>query len=377
MPDRREFFTAAAGSAFMGSEVNAADPPTGGGLIPRESEPPNLETPAAALRSPVTPADQFYVRNHFPTPKVDPASWRLKVDGAVERPLELTHAELKNLPVTTRTLTMECAGNGRVFLVPKVRGVNWANGAVGTAEWAGVALAAVLDRAGVKRGAVEVILEGADVGTINDDPKTPGPIAFARSLPLAKARGPEVVLAWAMNGEALTPEHGSPLRAVVGGWYGMASVKWLTRVVVTTEPFQGYWQTMDYSQFDRAAGLPTLRPITAMQVKSVILSPQAREAMPAGKPTKVTGVAWAGEQAVARVEVSADGGATWSPARLTGEARPFVWVHWEFDWTPAAGPAKLLARATDAAGRTQPKERDAGRRTYQVNHLVPVEVVAR
>jgi DMSO/TMAO reductase YedYZ molybdopterin-dependent catalytic subunit len=363
MLDRREFVRAAAGSRVMGIHAAEVIPPPGE-MIPREAEPPNLETPPAALSSPLTPTARFYVRNHFPTPAIDAKAWRLTVEGAVERPLALSAEELRQLPRVTRRLTMECAGNGRVFLVPKVRGVNWANGAVGTADWAGVSLAAVLERVGVKQSAVEVILEGADVGTVNDDPKSPGPIAFARSLPLAKARRPEVLLADTMNGEPLTPEHGSPLRAVVGGWYGMASVKWLTRIVVTDKPFQGFWQTLDYSEFTRPDGVPTMGPITGMRVKAVILATQP----------VIHGVAWAGESAVAKVDVSTDGGATWSAARLLAEPRPFDWVHWEFKWSPAPGRYRVVARATDAAGRTQPDRRDPDRRTYQINHLVPVTV---
>jgi len=346
-------------------EVHAADVPSPhDAMIPRESEPPNLETPPAALRQPLTPTAQFYVRNHFPTPAVDLRSWRLRLDGAVDRPLQLSRDDLRQLPRVTRRLTMECAGNGRVFLVPKVRGVNWANGAVGTADWTGVPLSEVLTRAGVKPSAVEVVLEGADIGVVNDDPKSPGPIAFARSLPLAKAGRPEVLLADTMNGEPLSPEHGAPLRAVVGGWYGMASVKWLTRVFVTDRPFQGFWQTLDYSEFTRPDGVPTMRPITAMRVKAVILATQ---------PT-VHGVAWAGETAVAQVEVSTDGGTTWAAASLLGKPKPFEWIHWEFKWSPAPGRYRLVARATDAEGRTQPNQRDPDRRTYQINHLVPVTI---
>lgn len=361
MPDRREFLWTAAGSSVM--DVHAAEfTPSPGEMVLRETEPPNLETPTAALRLPLTPTAQFYVRNHFPTPAIDRRAWRLHVDGAVDRPMSLSADELRQLPRVSRRLTMECAGNGRVFLVPKVRGVNWANGAVGNAEWTGVPLSAVLDRAGVKPSAVEVVLEGADVGTVNDDPKSPGPIAFARSLPLAKARRPEVLLADSMNGEPLTPDHGAPLRAVVGGWYGMASVKWLNRIVVTDRPFQGFWQTLDYSEFTRPHGVPTMGPITAMRVKAVILATH-----PA-----IHGVAWAGESSITKVEISTDGGTTWSAATLLSEAKPFEWVHWEFKWSPAPGRYRLIARATDAEGRTQPEKRDPDRRTYQINHLVPV-----
>src|SRR5262249_37248653 len=157
--------------------------------------------------------------------------WKLTVEGAVDRPLSLTLNDLQRMKEATLTATLECAGNSRVFLVPRVPGVPWELGAVSNAEWGGVPLAAILEKAGVQNKAVEVVLEGADTGEVKDPPTTPGVIPYARSLPLEKARKPEVLLAWKMNGAELTPAHGYPLRAVVAGWYGMASVKWLTRLV--------------------------------------------------------------------------------------------------------------------------------------------------
>lgn len=375
MPDRREFLaTAAALSASAGSP--AAEPAPG--LVVREADPPNLETPLAALASPITPTERFFVRCHFPLPAIDRANWSLAVAGAVARPLKLGYDEMLALPRVTKPLTFECAGNSRVFLTPKVRGVNWSQGAVGTAEWSGPTLADVLDRAGVAANAVDVVLEGADRGVHVDEPKSPGTIAYARSLPVAKARRPEVILATHMNGEPLTPEHGWPLRVVVGGWYGMASVKWLTRILVTTTPFNGYWQTMDYSYFERIDGVPSLKPITAMGPKAIILEPAARAELPRGRAVTIRGAAWAGEQAVTAVEWSADGGASWAPARLAGPGRPFLWSHWTAEWTPAApGPTRLLARATDDAGRSQPPTRDGDLRTYQIRHPVPVPVTVR
>jgi DMSO/TMAO reductase YedYZ molybdopterin-dependent catalytic subunit len=266
-----------------------------------------------------------------------------------------------------------------VFLVPAVRGLQWGFGAVGNAEWTGIPLSALLDRAKLKPGAREVVLVGADSGMIAADPATPGVIPYDRGIPLEKARRPEVLLAWAMNGQPLTPSHGAPLRAVVGGWYGMASVKWLTRIVVTDRPHQGYWQTFDYSYFDRKDGLPALAPLTAMQPKASVGRPAVGEVIPAGNPYTVRGAAWAGEAAVEKVEVSADGGASWASAKLLGDPKPFCWRLWEYAWAvpDKPGPVSLLARATDANGATQPDKRDPDRRTYMINHLVPVDVTVR
>jgi DMSO/TMAO reductase YedYZ molybdopterin-dependent catalytic subunit len=290
---------------------------------------------------------------------------------------EWSLAELLKRLAVTRPVTLECAGNGRSSLIPTVKGVNWQCGAVGHAEWTGVSLGDLLKEVGVNSTASEVILEGADSGIVPSDASA-GPIAFARSIPLAKAMSSEVILAYQMNGHDLTPEHGWPLRAIVGGWYGMASVKWLTRIIVTEAPFQGYWQTMDYSYFERATGLPTVQPIQAMQVKSLVLRPQPGESIPLEQIYRIEGRAWAGEHAVAKVEISVDGGTTWLPATLANSPAPFVWTRWTMEWQPTrAGTARLMATATDVAGRTQPLTRDSDRRTYLINHVVPVNVTVQ
>ncbi|MBX7104677.1 MAG: sulfite oxidase [Gemmataceae bacterium] len=372
MATRREFLTTAAVGTVAGAPAESTEPAPA--PIVREFDPLNAETPTHVLGTPQ--GDQcHFIRSHFPVPHVDMNAWRLVVEGAVEKPQSFTLTELRKLPTVTRKIAIECAGNSRVYLTPKVRGVNWANGAVGQASWTGIPLAAVLERAGVRNSAVEVVLEGADSGTHADEPKSPGIITYARSLPISKAMKPETLLALEMNGKPLTAHHGAPLRAVVGGWYGMAGVKWLTRIIVADKPFQGYWQTMDYSQFDRVNGIPTLVPITAMRVKSVITSPTDRQDI---NSTTVRGLAWAGEQAVAHVDVSADGGTTWQRARLLGEARPFEWVAWSME-LPALGRDRitLMSRATDSNGLSQPLTRDGDRRTYQINHVIPISVNVR
>ena len=348
------------------------------GMTVRMTEPRNVEFPFAELKGFQTPTEQFYVRSHFALPKIDTANYKLTVEGEVENRLTLTLDELAKLGEASMPLTLECAGNGRVALVPQPRGLQWGLGAVGTAEWAGVPLAAVLDRAKVKPGAVDVVLVGADAGAVAGDAPSPGVIHYDRGIPLAKALKPESILATKMNGEALTASHGAPLRAVVGGWYGMASVKWLTRIIVTPKRHDGFWQTIDYSVFERRAGLPSLVPVTAMQPKASIARPAFGEVVAVNRPVTVTGAAWAGEEAVERVEVSVDGGATWAAARFTTDAKPMCWRLWEFPWTPGTrGPAKLVARATATGGATQPAGRDPDRRTYMINHLVPVEVLVK
>lgn len=388
--DRRAFLGGAAALPLVsrvGDPTRAAAPEGSEvgypGVIVRQSKPENYEFPFPTLNNFLTPTNRFYVRTHFGIVRgVDRRSWRLKVEGRVERPLELSYDELLQMPTRSRVALLECSGNGRVFLVPRAEGLPWELGAVSNAEWTGVPLAAILDRAGLKSDAVEVIAEGADAGELpgnREEPKTPGKIPYARSLPIDKARQPEVLLATRMNGVDLPAAHGFPVRLLVPGWYGMASVKWLKRLVVTDRPFQGYFQTMVYSYFERRSGVPSLVPTTELQVKSQIARPARWEVIPAGATYRIHGAAWTGNSEIAKVEVSTDGGKTWSSAQLLDRSVPFAWRLWEHRWTVPrqAGPYTVLARATDARGRAQPTERDPDRRNGIVNHLLPIEVEVR
>jgi DMSO/TMAO reductase YedYZ molybdopterin-dependent catalytic subunit len=274
----------------------------------------------------------------------------------------------------TRPLLLECAGNGRVFLTPAAKGVSWQLGAVGNAEWTGVPLADILDKAGVKKSAVEVLLEGADSGTVAD-PQSPGTIPFARSLPLEKANSPEVILAYQMNGKDLPMAHGAPLRAVVGGWYGMASIKWLSRILVLEKPHRGFFQAVDYCYFERQNGLASIVPLTGIKVKSQIAQPALGETIPGNKPYRIAGAAWSGEAAIEHVEVSVDGGKNWHPATLDEKSAPFCWRLWRWEWKePKPGRVTLMSRATDSKGRKQPMERNQDYRNYMIHHVLPVEV---
>jgi DMSO/TMAO reductase YedYZ molybdopterin-dependent catalytic subunit len=348
------------------------------GLITLTDEPLNREMPFRTLRDFITPNEQFYVRCHFPVPAIDRARWRLRVEGAVRTATELSYEQLRELPQHTLAATMECAGNGRSHLAPKAKGVPWDIGAVGNAEWTGVLLRDVLERAGSQARASEAILEGADRGAIKEPPRPPGEIHYARSIPLEKANR-DVLLALDMNGEPLTPEHGYPLRAVVPGWFGMASVKWLQRIIVSDAPFNGYYQSIDYTYWVGDDGLAELKPLREMQVKAQIARPAMGETVKQNVPYRVHGAAWAAEDEISKVEVSTDGGATWSAAKLLGEPVRYAWRFWEFDWrTPAEpGAYTLIARATDSAGRTQPRERIAEYGTYMVNHWLPIAVQVR
>jgi DMSO/TMAO reductase YedYZ molybdopterin-dependent catalytic subunit len=333
-----------------------------------------LETPLEKLDAFVTPTKSFYVRSHFPIPKIDKNQWRLRVEGEVEKPFEINYDELTRLKSKKVPVTLECAGNNRDFLEPKVKGVQWGLGGVGNAEWTGVPLSILLDRAGVKSSAREIILEGADRGK-PEDPKSPSSeFNFARSIPLAKAR--DVLLAYKMNDVDLPAENGFPVRAIVPGWYAVASIKWLQRIIVTDRPFNGYYQTLDYSFWTRRGDMAELVALSEMQTKAEITQPGEGETVPASSNVHVHGTAWTGDGEITKVEFSADGGSTWSSAKLLGESKPNAWRLWEFDWkTPArSGKATLIARATDSKGGTQPIERDPDRGTYMINHLLPISV---
>lgn len=352
------------------------EPASHAGLILREREPLNLEYPFDRLDDRLTPNELFYIRNHFKAPILNPQTYELSIEGAVSRPFRPGLAELMAMPSLTRPITLECAGNGRVFLVPKATGVQWQLGAVGTAEWTGVPLSALLDRAGVETAACEIVLEGADCGTPKEEPVPPGEIRYARSIPFSKAG--DVLIAYAMNGETLSIDHGFPLRAVVAGHYGMASVKWLSHIRVLTEAFQGYWQTIDYAYWDCEHGNPVRRALGAMALKSSIARPRMREVLAAGSSYRVFGAAWSGESSPEKVELSTDG-ETWQPARFLDHAQPFMWRRWKFDWKVPddKGIYVLKSRATDAHGNFQPEQHDKRFGNYAIHHAVAVEVAVR
>jgi DMSO/TMAO reductase YedYZ molybdopterin-dependent catalytic subunit len=347
------------------------------GLIIRQKEPVNLEMPFDILDSHITPTELFYIRSHFPAPSIDVAEYRLRIDGAVRSPLALSYQELREMPSETRTATLECAGNGRVFLVPQVRGAQWELGAVGNAEWTGVPLRALLERAGLEDDACEVVLEGADRGTPTEEPVPPNPISYSRSVPREKAVQPEVLIAYQMNGRDLSRDHGYPVRAIVPGHYGMASVKWLTRIQAVREPFQGYWQTSDYGYWDDFDGKPVRRPLAEMKLKSEIARPRVYETLPPGRIYTVFGAAWAGETEVTEITVSSDGGHTWAKAQFLDPPQRHAWRRWKFDWLTPKEPGHytLLARAKDANGTVQSNEHDLNYGTYVISHVLPIEVI--
>jgi DMSO/TMAO reductase YedYZ molybdopterin-dependent catalytic subunit len=341
------------------------------GLVVHRAHPLNGETSIPALLGGVVmPNAHFYVRNHFHMPRLDAASFRLAVGGLVERPLSLDMNDLRKLPSQTLVVTLECAGNGRSLFSPPIDGEKWNVGAVSTAEWTGVPLREVLDRAGVRRGAVEVVFRGDDAGSIDGRN-----VRFERSLSLDAARDSEALLAFAMNGEALPIQHGYPVRLVVPSWYAVASVKWLTEIEAVDRPLSAFYQTERYwYEWPREGGM-VREPVTLQRVRALITEPAPDQEI-ASDRLAVRGVAWSGAGPIARVEVSVEDG-QWQDARLIGDRRRHGWQWWEL-LTPVrrTGAVMLRARATDMAGRTQPERAEWNRLGYGNNsiHEVPVRI---
>ncbi len=341
------------------------------GLLVHRAHPLNCETSIPALVGGVImPNTHFYVRNHFQIPLLDPSAWRLNVGGLVERPLSLRLRDLLNMPSQALVVTLECAGNGRSGFDPPITGEKWNLGAVSTAEWTGVPLVEVLDRAGVKAGAREVVFRGADAGTV--DGQT-GTVGYERSLKLADARDSEALLAYAMNGESLPIRHGYPLRLVVPGWYGMSSVKWLTEIEVIDHAFDGHFQVNTYFYEWERDGNVVREPVSLQKVRSLITEPSADEAVGQGE-LGIRGVAWSGAGPIARVEVSVGSG-PWQEARLVGERKRHGWQWWELVTRIDEPDTTLIrARATDLAGRTQPEKAEWNLLGYGNNAIQEVLV---
>ncbi len=310
----------------------------------------NHSMPLEGLRQDITPPGLHYLLNHFDIPFIDADHWHLRIGGAVQRSLELNLRALRRAPSISIPVTLECAGNGRSLLRPRPVSQPWVLEAVGTALWTGVPLAYLLEQAGVNENAVEVIFTGADEGLQGGVRQQ-----YARSLPVAEALRPDVVLAYRMNGADLPPQHGYPLRLVVPGWYGMASVKWLSAIKVVTKPFDGFQQAVAYRYQPDADDPGT--PVTRIRVRSLMLPPgipdffTRRRVMAAG-PVMLSGRAWSGQGAVAHVEVGIDG--KWAPAHLEHPTAPFAWCAWSMPWVADPGEHELSCRATDATGAVQP-----------------------
>lgn len=345
------------------------------GLVVHREEPLNCETSVAALvGSVVTPSASFYVRNHFSTPTLDPESYELTITGMVERSLRFRLRDLQNMPSDSLISTLECAGNGRINFDPPVDGEQWHFGAASTAEWTGVPLVEILDRARLMAGAHDVVFRGADAGLVDG---ATAPVRFERALSVDDARGSGALVAYAMNGEPLPLQHGRPVRLIVPSWYSVASVKWLTEIEVIGQPFEGYFQTDRYMYEWVRDGAALCEPVRLQRVRAVIAEPRDGASVTADE-FMVRGVAWSGAALIDRVEVSVGTG-PWQVARLIGERRRHSWQWWElltrFDGRRHHGPNTVRVRATDLAGYTQPERPEWNRLGYGGNAIQTISIM--
>jgi len=328
------------------------------GLVTFDDPALNAETPPHLLDDPITPVERFFIRNNGRMPDADLSAkgWRLAVEGAVRRPLSLSPRQLeRDFDVVSVTAVLECAGNGRVFYPEPMEGVLWTLGAVGCARFTGVRLADVLHEAGLRPEAFYVAHESPDLSIDGTH------AALSRGLPLWKALSPETLIAFAMNGRPLQPVHGAPLRIVAPGFPGSAWQKWLRRLWVRDREHDGEKMTgYDYRLPMRrleVGEMPSpaeMAVIEAMPVKSLITHPADGASVPAGITVDLRGFAWSGDIPVARVELSTDGGESWSDAELEAAEDRFGWRRFRLRWRPGAGRRVVIARAHDAAGRSQP-----------------------
>ncbi len=334
----------------------------------------NHGLPLEALSLDLTPVGLHYLLIHYDIPVVDPREWRLRLGGRVSRELELSLEEIRTRPAVSLAVTMECAGNGRARLAPRPISQPWLLEAVGTAEWTGTPLRGLLEEAGFDRGATEVLFRGLDRGIEGGEEQS-----YERSISLEEALSEDLLLVYAMNGEPLPPQHGFPLRLVVPGSYGMANVKWLDRITVLEEPFEGYQQVHGYRlrQDPEEPGVPVSRMLPrSLMVPPGIPDFATRVRNLATGPCRLRGRAWSGHGPIERVEVSVDGGSSWNDAQLGRESPTWAWRSWEWEWDPKEpGTHELCCRATDAAENVQPLEAAWNLGGYANNEVQRVPVV--
>ncbi|HZL33968.1 MAG TPA: molybdopterin-dependent oxidoreductase [Tepidisphaeraceae bacterium] len=380
---------ASSGSAAPSAASARAGPPTITRALvkfPEKTElymltdrPPQLETPMKYFANEITPNEAFFVRWHLAglQTTIDLDTFRLKLTGHVEQPLSLSMAELvKDFEPVSVVAVNQCSGNSRSYFEPQVAGGEWGNGAVGNAKWTGVRLKDLFAKAGVKAGAVDVSLQGLDRPVL---PTTP---EFVKSLSYEHANDGEVIVAYAMNDAPMPILNGHPLRLIVPGWFATYWVKSLTDIKVLPEKFKGFWMDTAYRVPDnpRSNEAPNnlakkTVPISKMCVRSLFARPQAGEQVKAGQAYEVRGMAFDEGHGIKKVDVSSDGGKTWAAAALGRDLGKYSFHKWTYRWNPSgAGPARLMARATNNAGDTQPAKPKWNRSGYARNVIEAIDV---
>ena len=333
----------------------------------------NRGIPLEALRHSITPTGMHYLLIHFDIPEVNVNDWCLKVGGMVSHPLSLSLDQIKKRPAQTIAVTMECAGNGRALFTPRPISQPWHLEAVGTAEWTGTPLRGILEEAGLRPDAIEIVFTGLDRGVQGGVVQS-----YQRSLQIGEATREEILLAYEMNGEPLQPQHGYPLRLLVPGWYGMTSVKWLDRIEAVAKPFQGYQMTKSYRYAqaeDQAGEAVNLIRVRALMIPPGIPDFLTRTRLVQAGHVTLRGKAWAGRLKVSLVEVSTDGGSTWSMAQLGKPISPYAWSPWTFEWKAKPGNYTLSVRATDGEGHVQPSDQEWNFGGFGNNSIQRVNII--
>ncbi|SER96410.1 sulfite oxidase [Salipaludibacillus aurantiacus] len=342
-------------------------------LITRSLHPENQETPIHFLRQPAIPEEYFFKRNHFFYPVPGQNSYQLQVKGKVTKSVNFHYDELQRMPSRKLKMVLECAGNKRSKFKPKVYGEQWEDGAISQGEWQGIPLNTLLAVTGVDPDVREVVFEGYDTGRRTDINEV---VPFARSLPLQKALHPDTLIAYKYNGKPIPFKHGFPLRLIVPGWYGMASVKWLKTITLIDETFKGPFQTIDYVYYPDENSSLKAYPVSIINVNSIIQQPLDRSVIEQDAEHIIEGIAWTGKGDIKQVQVSFDKGKVWREAILTNtSSTAYGWTKWHINWKPPEiGEYTIQARAVDSAGRRQPEKALWNKKGYGFNAVSEINV---
>jgi sulfite dehydrogenase len=368
-------------STLLGAERRLAKFPEKTDLIVLTSRPPQLETPLHYFKELITPNEAVFVRFHIsniPT-SVDLSQWRLKVGGNTERELNLSLDDLKKFEKVTYTAVMQCSGNGRSYFEPRVFGGQWGNGAMANVTWGGARLKAILDKAGIKPGSVDVSFDGLDTPPLTSVPD------LIKSLPIDKAIEEDIIVAYEMNGTPPPMLNGFPARLIVPGWYATYWVKSLTEINVLTKPFEGFWMKTAYRIPNTPCGCvppgtapQSTIPINRMTTRSLIIEPAAKSSLKVNQLAEIKGIAFSGGYSIKEVIVSIDGGKTWHEAKLGRDLGRYSWIQFSYPWRPAKpGKYTLMAKATNSIGESQPFEGLWNPSGYLWNMVQKNEVVVR
>ncbi|RST72073.1 sulfite oxidase [Siminovitchia acidinfaciens] len=341
-------------------------------LMTRSLLPENQETPIQFIKGDIMDNKLFYRRNHFHYPTLSYSNYRLPINGMVSKSIMLSLQDILQLPSKTIRVVLECSGNKRSLFEPKVFGEQWDKGAISQGYWKGVQLSTLLELSGIGEGAKEIVVEGYDFGERKDLNRV---FSYARSLPIEKALHPDTIIAYEYNHQPIPFKHGYPLRLIVPQWYAMASIKWVKQINVIDSNFTGPFQTIDYVYYPNKENNNDAFPVTTINVNSTIQKPLDKEILNTGKDV-IKGIAWTGKGFIRKLEVSVDGGITWlntklEPTKNTG----YGWQYWSYEWTISKkGEYKIMSKATDSYGRTQPKIPFWNKKGYGYNAIDKINV---